>query len=273
MTAPASLPIQTPSTASDARPLAAWRVRWPWVAAVGVGLGGLVLTAAGSAVGVIAALGTDAATFVLAGFAAASALVGVAIMVASRRPLATYGFRTPRHLPAALWAAPLAVVPLITLLAGGVSASPAAMVGLGCLSVAVAFNEEVWFRGLLPATLRRLGRRTSIVGAAVIFGVLHLANAAGGKSPLYLALQVAFATLVGLVLAELVAVTGSLWLCIAWHSAYDFSSFLGGDVISTETLVGLAVECVILVAYAAFLWRRLPTLDPGDRSSAPGLAG
>jgi len=105
MTAPASLPIQTPSTASDARPLAAWRVRWPWVAAVGVGLGGLVLTAAGSAVGVIAALGTDAATFVLAGFAAASALVGVAIMVASRRPLATYGFRTPLHLPTARGAA------------------------------------------------------------------------------------------------------------------------------------------------------------------------
>ena len=71
------------------------------------------------------------------------------------------------------------------------------------LAAAVGFNEEIWFRGLVLASLRGLGERHAIVGGSAVFGALHLANVFTGRDPLYLALQFAFACLVGLVLAEL----------------------------------------------------------------------
>jgi len=87
-------------------------------------------------------------------------------VLASRRPLAHYGFRRPRALRAVWWALPLAVIPLIVLL--------------------------------------------------------------------------------------------TLWVGIAWHIAYDFTSYLGGDALDSASLAGLALECAVLGWYAVVLWRRLP---------------
>lgn len=108
------------------------------------------------------------------------------------------------------------------------------------------------------AVLRHRSERTAIVGSAVIFGVLHLANLFGGASPLYAALQLAFAALFGLVAALVVSHTRSLWPVIAWHVAHDAITYVGGDDLNALTLSVLAVECAVLVAYAVVLWRRLP---------------
>lgn len=44
------------------------------------------------------------------------------------------------------------------------------------LTVAVGFNEEIWFRGLSQAVLRVRGTRYAVVWGSVLFGVLHLAS-------------------------------------------------------------------------------------------------
>ena len=126
------------------------------------------------------------------------------------------------------------------------------------LATAAAFSEEIWYRGIVMATLRQRSRRTAIVGSAVIFGVLHLANLFGGASPLYAGLQLAFAALFGLVAALVVEHSGSLWPAIAWHFAHDAITYVGGDALNATTLAVLAVEVVVLAAYAGVLWRRLP---------------
>ena len=126
------------------------------------------------------------------------------------------------------------------------------------LCCAVAFNEEIWFRGLMLAALRQLGTRSATCFAAALFGVLHLANALGGKSPLYLVLQLVLAFLVGLVLSEAVAITGSLWIGIAWHFAYDFTAMLSGDALTPTTLIAVGVIDLVLLVLAVVWWRKLP---------------
>lgn len=239
-------------------PLATWTTRLRWLQAVGVAVGGVILTAVGSAIGIAAHLDRAVATWLLAGFVGASALIGLGIMRASGHSVASYGFRRPVHLPAVWYALPLAVLPLITLVATGITVLPATALAFLALTIAVGFNEEIWFRGLLLAALRRLGERRAVLIAGVMFGVLHLANAASGATPLYLVLQLGLATAVGVVLAEVVAITRSLWIGIAWHIAFDLCAFLGGDALSANALIGLAVQCVVLVGYAVLLWRRLP---------------
>lgn len=117
-------------------------------------------------------------------------------------------------------------------------------------------NEEVWFRGLVLAALGRWGSSTAVWGSAVAFGLLHLAGGAQGRTPAYAVAQVVFAVLFGLVAAETVLLTGSLWPVIAWHAAYDLSSYLGEDAFDSVQALSVVLQCLLLAAYAAYLWRR-----------------
>jgi len=94
-----------------------------------------------------------------------------------------------------------------------------------------------------------------------VFGALHLTNFFAGRPPLYLGLQFAFACLVGFVLAEIVAITGSLWVGIAWHFLYDWAAFSTGDELTTAALTGIASTTALLAALAVWLWHKLPAED------------
>ena len=152
----------------------------------------------------------------------------------------------------------------------GIQVTPTQAVGYGVLSVCAGFNEEIWFRGLLLATLRRLGTRRAIIGASVMFGALHLTNFFAGRPPLYLVLQFAFACLVGFVLAELVAITGSLWVGIGWHFVYDWAALSTGDELTIAALAGLAIATALLTAFAVWLWRKLPAEGQQPAGTPPG---
>src|SRR5664280_741449 len=71
---------------------------------------------------------------------------------------------------------------------------------------------------------------------------------------------------VPLVLAELVAITGSLWIGIVWHFVYDLATFSTGDELTTAALVGAGTTTAVLAAYAVWLWRRLPVDGPAMSS-------
>ncbi|HZK05224.1 MAG TPA: CPBP family intramembrane glutamic endopeptidase [Actinomycetaceae bacterium] len=244
--------------------LAVWRVRKPVIAAIVFALGGLLLTAIGSATGQVttqvAGLDTASATLLTAAFVGVSALVGLAVMKRSPASLAAYGFRPVRNADKALWFLPLAVLPVMGVVVGGIQVTPVQALAYAALAIAIGFSEEIWYRGLVQAVLRPLGTRRAAVWGSVLFGVMHLANALSGtRPPLYLVLQVVFAALTGFVLAELVILTGSLWPGIVWHLAYDLVGFSsGGDPLSTVALAGSMVEAAIVTAYAVWLWRRLP---------------
>lgn len=258
-TQPTPTLVDTPhAAAATTRPLATWQTRAPWLWAIVLGIGGTLLTAFGSGYSQVRQLDPLSATYAQSVFIALSALVGLAVMWRTRPSLAAYGFRRPRHLDRALWLLPLAALPVILVGFVGVHVTPAQVAAYLVLAAAVGFNEEIWFRGLVLASLRGLGERHAIVGGSAVFGALHLANVFTGRDPLYLALQFAFACLVGLVLAELVAITGSLWIGIGWHLVYDLVALSTGDELTPAALAGLAIMTAVLVAYAVWLWRHLP---------------
>ena len=240
------------------RPLATWQSRRPWLWAIAIGLGGVVLTAFGAGFSQVRGLGEPAATYTQAAFVGASALIGLVIMWRTRPSLAEYGFRRPRATADALWLVPLVALPVILLGSARLAVTPSQALAYSVLAIAVGFSEEIWFRGLLLAALRRLGRRRAVVGASAVFGALHLTNLLGGGDPTYVGLQFAFACLVGFVLAELVEITGSLWIGIVWHALYDLVALSVGDSLTTGALVGVAAMTAVLVGYAGYLWHRLP---------------
>ena len=251
-------------TASDGagRPLATWQTKRPWLWAILVGIGGTLLTAFGVGFSQVRHLDPVAATYAQAAFIALSAVLGLAVMWRTRPSLAEYGLRSPRHLDRALWLLPLFSVPVTLVAVAGITVTPAQAVAYAALSLSVGLNEEIWFRGLLLATLRRLGTRTAIIGGSVVFGALHLTNFFGGSPPLHLGLQFAFACLAGFVLAELVAATGSLWLGIVWHFVYDLTALSTGEELNTAGLIALATTSAVLSVYAVWLWRRMPVDGP-----------
>lgn len=252
-----------PPTASEvARPLATWQTRHPWRWAIAVALGGTLLTAFGAAFSQVRQLDQLTSTYSQAAFVGLSALLGLAVMWRTRPSLAEYGFRRPLNFDRALWLLPLAVLPVILVAFAGIDVMPTQAVAYGMLAIAVGFSEEIWFRGLLLATLRRLGTRQAIIGGSAVFGALHLTNLFVGRSLLYVSLQFAFACLVGLVLAELVTITGSLWVGIVWHLVYDLVAFSTGDELTPAALAGLATMTAVLAAYAVWLWSRLPADEP-----------
>ena len=240
------------------RPMATWEVRLPWFCAIVVGLGGVVLTAFGTGFSQARGLDEPTATYAQAAFVGASALIGLVIMWRTRPTLAGYGFRRPRAMADALWAIPLAALPVILVASAPIAVAASQALAYVVLAIAVSFSEEIWFRGLLLASLRSLGRRRAVVGASMVFGTLHLTNLFAGGEPTFVGLQFAFACLVGFVLAELVEVTGSLWIGIVWHILYDAVAFSIGDSLSRVTLVAVAAMTAVLVGYAVYLWRRLP---------------
>lgn len=254
--------LAPPTTPTSERLLATWGTGHPWLWGVAIGVGGTVLTAFGIGFGQARQLDPMASTYTQAAFVALSAVVGLIVMWRTRPSLREYGFRRPRHLERALWLIPLAVIPIILVVFVGVQVSPEQVLAYGVLSVAVGFNEEIWFRGLLLASLRSLGTRRSVVGGAVIFGALHLSNLFAGSPPLELALQFAFACLAGFVLAEIVTITGSLWVGIIWHVVYDAVALSTGDQLTPSALAALVLMTVVLAVYAGWLWRRLPADAP-----------
>ena len=129
------------------------------------------------------------------------------------------------------------------------------------LAIAVGVNEEVWFRGIALAVLRPHGVRVAIAGTSVLFGILHLANLLAGESMAVAGLQLAFALLFGVVAAQLVVRTGSLWPAIAWHTAWDLLNFAGGNSTSPLALSGIGVCCVLLLVYALVLWRGIDRFE------------
>lgn len=123
-------------------------------------------------------------------------------------------------------------------------------------TVAVGFNEEIYFRGLALKFIEEKGRKKAIIWSSVIFGVLHLVNALNGKNALYLVLQMMFALLVGFVLVEIVSITKSLWVVIAWHAAHDYISSITGETLDTTALIILAIQVGILLVYAICIWKK-----------------
>jgi membrane protease YdiL (CAAX protease family) len=122
-------------------------------------------------------------------------------------------------------------------------------------TIAVGINEEIYFRGIALKILNKRGIKKAIIVSSIIFGILHIVNLFNGKDVLYIVFQICFALLVGFVLSEVVIITKSLIIVIIWHFLHDFLALITGDSLGKEDLIILAIQIVIMLVYAIFIWR------------------
>ena len=189
-----------------------------------------------------------------------SVAIGFLIMKRSKFKLSEYGFRMSEKgsRRKIWWYAPLIAIEVIPIAVYGFSKDVMLLqfITAGIFTITVGFNEEIYFRGIALRFLMGKGQKKAIIVSSVIFGLLHLANALNGKDMLYLVLQMLFAFLVGLVLAEIVSIGKSLWPAIVWHAAHDFISIATGESLDRAALIILAIQVAILLIYAVGIWKK-----------------
>ena len=234
--------------------------RHPFISVILVALICTFITALGSAIPQIMELEEDPQILVTTGFLVISVIVGIVIMKKSRFAVSEFGIRRSEKgsVRKVGWYLPLVVMEILPIIVFGFS--PEVMIQqyiiLLLFTVAVGFNEEIYFRGLARKFMEEKGRKKAILWSSIVFGTLHMVNVLNNKTNLYVILQVFFAFLVGFVLAEIVFITKSLWIVILWHAAHDYISSITGDSLDTKALIVLAIQVVILLTYAVFIWKK-----------------
>jgi membrane protease YdiL (CAAX protease family) len=232
----------------------------PYITTILIGLLCTFMTALGVAIPQIMGLDTYEIYMVATVSLIISIVLGILIMKRSKLTLSEYGFRSSENSSSnkVLWYIPLLAIEILPLVFYGFSSDITWIqyIILAIFTIAVGFNEEIYFRGLALKALAQKGKKKAIIGSSIVFGVLHLANALNGKNPLYLVLQMLFAFLVGFVLAEIVSITKSLWLVIIWHATHDFISSTTSEALDQNALIILAIQVVILLVYAVCIWKK-----------------
>ena len=236
-----------------------FRIKHPYIAAILIALLCTFMTALGSAVPQIIGLDIDMQLVVTTFFLIISVSIGLIIIKKTNIKFFNYGFRmNEKNSYRKVWYyIPLILIEIIPIAFVGFSSNITSMqyITLLFFTIAIGFNEEIYFRGIVFNFLLVKSRKIAIVLSSVIFGILHLANAFNGKNLVYLVLQVFFAFLVGIVLAEIVSVTKSLWLVIIWHASHDYIANITGDNLDSKALIALVLQVIILLIYSICIWK------------------
>jgi membrane protease YdiL (CAAX protease family) len=142
------------------------------------------------------------------------------------------------------------------LLAGSVTLTSALAFTL--LAIAIAVNEELWFRGLIVDRLEQAHRPWLTVGvASLLFGLPHVAATSASL------LNAAAVTLVvGIPFTIVRLRCGSIWPLVAWHALIDLWAFLHtasvvaeGDPSAVEAAGALVLPLVVGVGYLVWFRR------------------
>lgn len=236
-----------------------FREKHPYMASICVAVLCTFMTALGMAIPQILNLGVEMQLIVATIFLVLSVFIGIIIIKSTKLSFADCGFRTniKRTYSKVWYYIPLILMEILPILLAGFSSEITVKqyVALLFFVIAVGFNEEIYFRGIVYNFLLVKGRKTAIIVSSIIFGILHLANAFNGKSFIYLILQMIFAFLVGFVLAEIISITKSLWLLIIWHATHDYIASIGNEDFDMRTIIILVLQVLILLIYAIYMWK------------------
>jgi len=140
-----------------------------------------------------------------------------------------------------------------------------AWVGL-LVNAGVALGEETLFRGYLLSGLKAAwGTRAGLVVMTIVFGLFHVvAYIEGGLEPFTLTVAIILASLFGLLFGLIYLRTGSLWLPIGLHFAWNF---LENDVLNitavanNPNLIGAVTRLQGPLTMSAVSWGNVVGLE------------
>ena len=118
----------------------------------------------------------------------------------------------------------------------------------------VGISEELYFRGIILKLLKdNFPIKQAIVISALIFGIGHIASALSGASTFYVFLQIINAIVFGILAAEIVIITKSLFSTIIWHFVFNFINHI---TLATGIMV-VGLQVIIMIIYACYLWNKI----------------
>ena len=203
--------------------------------------------------------------------------VGLLVFLRRHGWLEPYGVALPkpRDLKVVWYYAPLALMVLVLVLLGVDSALGATGTALAVLlMLGVGFLEEVVFRGFLyKAILKRSGFKRAVIISGVTFGIGHIVNLLRGYTGAEQLLQIVAGVALGIVLALLFALTGSILPGALFHVLLNI-----GGTLTQRTLTGDAIAVMVMLVvsaiYGTHLWRTMRTRRTSDttaNTSRPAL--
>lgn len=138
------------------------------------------------------------------------------------------------------------------------------------LMVGVGFIEELIFRGFLfRAILTTSNLTRAVIISGVTFGIGHVVNLARGYTGAQQVTQILIAIALGVVLALLFAVSGTIVPLIVFHTLLN----IGGNVTATTAeseslmLAATVITCAVYAGYLIVVLRKRgvhPTLRPSS---------
>src|SRR5690554_338136 len=196
--------------------------------------------------------------------------VGLLVFLRRHGWLEKYGVALPkpRELKVAWYYAPLALMVLVLILLGANSALGATgTVFVILLMLGVGFLEEVVFRGFLyKAILKRSGFKRAVIISGVTFGIGHIVNLLRGYTGAEQLLQIVAGVALGIVLALLFALTGSILPGALFHVLLNI-----GGTLTQRTLTGDAIAVLVMLMvsaiYGTHLWRTMRTRRTSDTTA------
>ena len=141
------------------------------------------------------------------------------------------------------------------------SYSPMKMVFHTVSMLFVGFLEEIMFRGFLFKGICKSNVKSAIVISSVTFAIGHIVNLLNGADVFRTVIQIVYAVCVGFLLVFIFYRTGSLVMCIVFHSLNNiltaFSATDWGESTALNMIM-LAVRLVIMVGYTIYIVKFIP---------------
>jgi len=196
--------------------------------------------------------------------------IGLLLYLRKQGWLEEYGVTLPgvQYLRSAWYYLPLALIILVLVILGANNALGAAGTTLAVLlMLGVGFLEELVFRGFLfKAILKRSGVKRAVIISGVTFGIGHVVNLLRGYTGGEQLIQVVAGIALGIVLALLFALTGSILPGALFHIVLNIAGTLTQRSLLSD---GLAVLMMLMICaiYGTHLWRTWRTRSESNHTT------
>ncbi len=125
------------------------------------------------------------------------------------------------------------------------------------LTLGIGMAEEIYFRSIICRMWLTRGKFKAVIISSVLFGLCHLLNIARGAGSISTLLQVCFAFVYGVILAEIFIMSRTLVPCIFLHAFHDLCVYMSGEASAKVNIVLGAAQIVVLISYSLYAGIRI----------------